>query len=191
MRRATAVAVLAALSVITGIISYEHGLVMSRETGNSGLVYWLLPLVPDLMIVGGSVTLVEASARQLSRPLAAIGALVAGIGWTVAQNVAGGWYGGPGDRVVSAGIPLAFLVTFEALLWLLRQRRAVPDAPLENQDQPPAPASAEDGLRLLLGTDSQRNLAELLGVPRSRVQAWANQVAEPGPAELEAVRDAV
>lgn len=179
-RRVTAVLVLAALSVITGVISYEHGLIMARETGNAGLVSWLLPLVPDLMIVGGSITLVEASARKLDRPLAAIGALVAGIGWTVAQNIAGGWHGGAGDRVVSAGIPLAFLVTFESLLWLLRQGRQAAAAATGNQDGPPAPETVADGLKLLLSTASQRQLADALGVPRSRVQAWADQVADDG-----------
>lgn len=171
-RRFAAGAVLAVLSAITGIISYEHGLIMARETRNSGLVAYLLPLVPDLMIVGGSITLVEASARHLGRPPAAIGALVAGIGWTVAQNIAGGWDGGHGGRVVAAGIPVAFLVTFESLLWLLRQGRGRAVATTENH----APETVEDGLRLLLATGSQRNLAEALGVPRSRVQAWANQV---------------
>jgi hypothetical protein len=175
-RRVCAVLVLAALSVITGIISYEHGLIMARETSNTGLVCYLLPLVPDLMIVGGSITLVEASARHLSRPLPAIGALVAGIGWTVAQNIAGGWHGGAGDRVVSGGIPLAFLVTFESLLWLLRQGRQSAAATTGNHSQPPRPETVEDGLALLLDIESQRTLAEALGVPRSRVQAWQNQI---------------
>lgn len=187
-RRVTAVIVLAALSAITGVISYEHGLIMARETSNRGLVSYLLPLVPDLMIVGGSITLVEASARHLTRPLAAVGALVAGIGWTVAQNIAGGWDGGEGGRVVSAGIPLAFLVTFESLLWLLRQGRHVPTETTADQTQPPAPETPQEGLRLLLSTDSQRNLADFLGVPRSRVQAWAGQLADGGQEDEAPIR---
>lgn len=174
-RRVCAGMVLAALSAITGIISYEHGLIMARETRNTGLVAYLLPLVPDLMIIGGSITLVEASARGLPRPLPAIAAIVAGIGWTVAQNIAGGWHGGAGDRVVSAGIPVAFLVTFESLLWLLRQGSERTALSTENQ-------TVDDGLRLLLATDSQRNLAEELGIPRSRIQKWA---ARPGVIGME------
>lgn len=170
-RRAAAVAVLVVLSAITGAISYEHGFIMATETRNTGLVSYLLPLVPDLMIVGGSITLMEPAAR-VKRPPAAIAAVVAGIGWTVAQNIAGGWHGGAGDRVVSAGIPLAFLVTFESLLWLLRQGRETIPETTENQ----APETVDDVLRLLLPMASQRDLSEDLGIPRSRIQAWASRV---------------
>ena len=172
------VALAAALSGITGVISYQHGLYVARLTGNTGLAVYLVPLVPDLMIAMSSVTLIEAS-RRSERPPTAMVALVAGIGWTVAQNIAGGWHGGVGGRLIAAGIPLALVATFESLLWLLRNRRRGAGAPAANQSQPAGPVSAEAALKALLASDSQRRVAELLGVPRSRVQALARQVAEP------------
>lgn len=172
------VALAAAVSAITGIVSYKHGLDVARSTGNGGLVAILIPLVPDLLIAMSSVTLVEASRRR-KRPVTAMLALLAGIGWTVAQNIAGGWHGGVGGRLIAAGIPLALVATFESLLWLLRHSRVPVAAPPASHSQPAAPLTAEAALRALLASQSQRQLAELLEVPRSRVQAWARQVAAP------------
>lgn len=171
-------ALAAAVSAITGIVSYRHGLDVARATGSAGLVAYLIPLVPDLLIAMSSVTLVEA-ARRGARPLAAMAALAAGIGWTVAQNIAGGWHGGTGGRLIAAGIPLALVATFECLVWLLRHARAAVPEPPAGQPQPPARLSAEAALRALLASQSQRQLEAMLGVPRSRVQAWARQVADP------------
>ena len=113
----------AALAAITGVISYNHGLDVVRLVGNTGTVAYLVPLVPDLMIVTSSLTLIEASALRVARPAMAIVALLAGIGWTVAVNVAAGWRGGPGGALIAAGVPLAFVVTLESLLWLVRRGR--------------------------------------------------------------------
>ena len=135
---------------------------MARSTGNAGLVAYLIPLVPDLMIAMSSVTLIEASRRR-SRPPTAMVALAAGVGWTVAQNIAGGWHGGPGGRLIAAGIPLALVATFESLLWLIRHARTAVPEPLASHLQPA----------------SERQLAELLDVSRSRVQSWKRQLAEP------------
>lgn len=172
------VALAAAVSVITGIVSYEHGLDVARRTGNAGLVAYLIPLVPDLLIAMSSVTLVEASRRR-ARPLTAMLALLAGIGWTVAQNIAGGWHGGTGGRLIAAGIPLALVATFESLLWLLRHSRAAIAAPPASHPAPAAPMTADAALRALLASQSQRQLSELLDVPRSQVQAWARLLAGP------------
>ena len=175
----------AALSLITGVVSYQHGLYVARETRNAGLVAYLVPLVPDLMIAMSSVTLIEASRLRLPRPLTAMIALVAGIGWTVAQNIAGGWQGGVGGRLIAAGIPLALVATFESLLWLLRNVRAASGQPPASHPQPEQPLTTEAALRALLASDSQRGLAEVLKVDRSRVQAWKRQL--DGAAETSAI----
>jgi len=106
-------------------------------------------------------------------------ALAAGVGWTVAQNIAGGWHGGTGGRLIAAGIPLALVATFESLLWLIRHARTAIAEPPASHLQPAAAMTAEAALAALLASQSQRQLAELLDVPRSRVQAWARQVAGP------------
>jgi hypothetical protein len=172
------IALAAALSAITGIVSYKHGLDVARSTGNAGLVAYLIPLVPDLMIAMSSVTLIEASRRR-SRPPTAMVALAAGVGWTVAQNIAGGWHGGPGGRLIAAGIPLALVATFESLLWLIRHARTAVPEPLASHLQPAPPLSAEAALAALVQSASERQLAELLDVSRSRVQSWKRQLAEP------------
>jgi hypothetical protein len=173
-RRLLAALTAAALSAITGVVSYNHGLDVVRWVGTTGYVAYLVPLVPDLMIVTSSLALIEASAMRIARPPTAMAGLVAGIAWTVAQNVAAGWRNGPGGAVLAAGIPLAFVLTFESLLWLYRSRHG--QLPVR-QDQPPPLPSTDEALRTLLATGSQRGLAELLNVPKSRVEAWSRQTA--------------
>ena len=116
-RRRTAVAALALLSLITGYISYLHGFEVAILTGNPRMVAYWLPLVPDLMIVTSSMTLLEARAENLGRPVMAMVALVAGIGWTVAQNVAAGLHDSPGNALISAGGPFGFGGAFGVLAW--------------------------------------------------------------------------
>ena len=176
----TGITLAAALSAITGVISYKHGLDVARTTGNAGLVSYLLPLVPDLMIAMSSLVLFVNSIMDAERPRAAIAALVAGIGWTVAQNVAAGWHQGWGGRVIDAGVPLGFVLTFELLLWLFRRfRKAVPDdAAAVGGEQPgsPEPLDTMAVLRRLLASESERNLAFILKVDRMKIRAWQGQL---------------
>jgi hypothetical protein len=178
----TGILLAGALSAITGVISYNHGLTVARETGNTGMVAYLVPLVPDLMIAMSSLVLFVASTTQVPRPKPAMAALVAGIGWTVAQNVAAGWHQGAGGRTLDAGIPLAFVLTFESLLWLFRRGRGgasqAPVPAASSHDQPVQPPTAEAALAALLAADSERRLAEFLRVDRNRVQGWKRQLAE-------------
>ena len=171
----------AVLSAITGVISYDHGLDVVRWVGTTGTVAYLVPLVPDLMIVTSSLTLIEASAAKAPRPPMAMVALVAGIAWTVAVNVAAGWRNGPGGAAIAAGVPLAFVLTFESLLWLFRRGRggasATPAPATPSQDRAAGPPTPETALRALLETGTQRGLGEFLGVPKSRIEAWGRQVA--------------
>jgi hypothetical protein len=107
----------------------------------------------------------------------------------VAQNIAAGWRNGPGGAVLAAGIPLAFVFTFESLLWLVRRGRggtsATPVPATPNQDEPaepPGPPTTNEALQALLETGSRRVVAYALGVPKSRVDTWAAQVAAPAEA---------
>lgn len=180
-RRLLAGIFLAALSAITGVISYNHGLDVVRLAGNTGLVAYLVPLVPDLMIVTSSLTLIEASAIKAPRPLMAMAALVAGIGWTVAMNVAAGAAHGTAGALIAAGVPLAFVLTFESLLWLFRRGRNVSgnyvsDIPAGHAE-PAEPLSIQDALQLVVAAGSRRQVADALGVPKSRVDTWARQLA--------------
>lgn len=160
------------VAAITGIISYEHGLDVAHATGNTGLVADLFPLVPDLLIAMSSLVLVVASAMGFGYPGAAIAALVVGIGWTVAQNVAAGLRISPGDAVLSGGVPVAFVLTVELLLWLVRKVRRTRATAGAGQREAAQPVTTAAALRLLLDSASQRDLAFVLGVDRNRVLAW-------------------
>jgi len=174
---------LAAISVITGYISYQHGLYVARWLGNTGLVAYLLPLVPDLMIVGSSMTLMDATAARERRPRMAMAALVAGIGWTVAQNVAAGWHNGPGDMLLSGAVPLAFVATFESLLWRYRRGRGAPQepgVPAACDHRPPL--SLDDAIAAAGAHLPKRRIAEVFEVSRARVDKVLPPA--PRPAEL-------
>lgn len=172
-RRWTGVAALAVLSAITGYISYLHGYEIAILVGNSRQVARWLPLVPDLMIVTSSMTLLEARAETGERPPMAMTALVAGIGWTVAQNVAAGLHDSPGNALISAGVPLAFVVTFESLLWQFRRGQARDAAGSGSPDEQ-APVDVADTLqRLVAHFGSQRAAAEALRIPRDHLRKMA------------------
>jgi Protein of unknown function (DUF2637) len=177
---------LAALSAITGVVSYEHGLEIVRLVGNAGLVAYLVPLVPDLMIVSSSLTLLEAAAMRERRPVMAMLALAAGIGWTVAMNVAAGWRHGTGGALVAAGVPLAFVLTFESLLWLYRRGRdggfpLEPAAVPATCDHEP-PLDLDAAIRAAAAHLSKRQIAIAFECGRPRVSEVLPP--EPRPAEL-------
>jgi len=169
-RRLLAAASAALLSVITGIVSYEHGLEVVRATGTSGRVAYLVPFVPDLMIVTSSLTLMEAAAVRTRRPLVAVAALVAGIGSTVAMNVAAGWQEGPGGALIAGAIPVAFVLTFEAFLWLSRlgRRPAAAGQGEAGCDHLP-PLSLDAAIAAAYGHLPKRQIAAAFETSRARV----------------------
>ena len=182
-RRRTAEGGLAALSAITGIISYEHGLNVARWVGNSGLVAYLIPLVPDLMIVTSSITLIEAAAVKARRPWMAMVSLAAGIGWTVAMNVAAGSRHGTGGALLAGGVPVAFVATFESLLWLHRRGRGG-ETP---HPAPAAPATCghvpamnlDEAIRAASPHMSQVELAAAFGKSRTTIRRYLARDEEP------------
>ncbi len=174
-RRRLAAGSAAALSAITGIVSYQHALEVVHATGSTGLAVFLIPVCPDLMIVTSSLTLLEAAATGARRPWIAVASLAGGIVWTVAMNVAAGWPNGPGGTAIAAAIPLAFVLTFETFLWLARRNPARAVLATAGQRRPAASPTPEAALAALIQSGSQRAVAELIGVPKSRVATWARK----------------
>jgi hypothetical protein len=194
-RLVLAAATLGVLSLITGIISYEHALDVVRAVGNTGLVAYLVPLVPDLTIVAASQVLFEASAAAVKRPLIAWVALFVGIGWTIAMNVAAGWGHGDGAATIAGLVPVSFVLTFEALQLLFRRgrdsdfTRPVPAA--HNAWEPPGnqegrePREHLDGwIRDLMAGMTEREASDALGISRTRIRS---AIPAPEPAEPETV----
>lgn len=173
---------LAGVSLIAGIASYFHALAVVQAAGATAPVSYLVPALADLVILGASADLLAASRSNQPRPALTMTTLAVGVGVTLAMNVAAGGGHGLGGRLVSGWPALAFTLALESLAGLVRRGRdGSPRSPVpaaSSQPEPAAPLTTETALRALVGTASERALADALGVPRSRVQAWKSQQAD-------------
>ena len=120
---------LAALALITGIVSYLHALAVVHLTGSSGAVAYLIPFVADFMIVTASLALLEVARNGGRKPPLAILSLVVGIGATVTMNVVAGLQHSTGGALVASLPPVALVLSLETLMGLVRRARsgAAPD----------------------------------------------------------------
>jgi len=170
---------LAALAVITGIVSYLHALSVVHMTGSAGTVACLIPLVADLMILTASLALLDAIRNRARKPPLAMLSLAVGIGATVAMNVVAGSVHGAGGALVASLPPVAFVLSLETLMGIVRLARGgQPDT--RDDHCPHAVASSADeavvtaylhGRDCLDAAPSQRQLSAAFGQPRARVAA--------------------
>ena len=172
---------LAALAAITGIVSYLHALTVVYLTGSAGLVAYLIPFVADLMIVTASLAILDAIRHHAPKPPLAMVSLVAGIGSTLAMNIVAGLHTSAGGALVAALPPVAFVLSLETLMGIVRLARAGDGAshPMATGSQCPhqVAMTAEDAIvaaylhaRDCLGQPvSQRQLSATFGVPRPKV----------------------
>jgi hypothetical protein len=171
---------LAGVSLIAGIASYFHALEVVQAAGATAPVAYLVPALADLVILGASADLLAASRAGQPRPRLTMVALGVGVVVTLAMNVAAGSGHGLGGRLVAGWPALAFILALESLAGLVRRGRGgVAPPATQGQDGPPPELTRDEALLLLLATDSRRKLAAALGVPKSRVDTWANQVTPP------------
>ena len=172
---------LAALAAITGIVSYLHALTVVYLTGSAGLVAYLIPFVADLMIVTASLAILDAIRHHAPKPPLAMVSLVAGIGSTLAMNIVAGLHISAGGALVAALPPVAFVLSLETLMGIVRLARAGDGAShltaADGQCPHQVAMSAEDAVvtaylhaRDCLGEPvSQRQLSATFGVPRPKV----------------------
>jgi hypothetical protein len=172
---------LAALAAITGIVSYLHALTVVYLTGSAGLVAYLIPFVADLMIVTASLAILDAIRHHAPKPPLAMVSLVAGIGSTLAMNIVAGLHISAGGALVAALPPVAFVLSLETLMGIVRLARAGNGAShltaTDGQCPHQVAMSAEDAVvtaylhaRDCLGEPvSQRQLSATFGVPRPKV----------------------
>ena len=118
-----AVGVLLGVAGAAGYVSYHHFYRLSLRLGEHQDMAILYPAMSDGVIVMASLVMVYCSRRGLPVPLLAKAALALGGVVTLVANVANGWDGGTGSRLLSALAPVAFVAAYELLMWLVRSRR--------------------------------------------------------------------
>ena len=109
----------------------------------------------------------------IPRPRWATGGIVLGLCLTVSMNVAAGVLHNRLDALIDGVVPVVLFVALEILMGSIRADRdsAAGAAGPGRGETPPAPTTRQ-AMRVLLGTASIRGLADEIGVPKSRVEAW-------------------
>ncbi|MGN9837185.1 DUF2637 domain-containing protein [Nonomuraea sp. H19] len=127
-----AVAVLLAVAGAAAYVSYHHFYGLAIALGERHDMAILYPAMSDGVIVMASLMMVYCSRRRIRVPVLAWVALALGGAVTLAANVAHGWSGGLGSRLVSALAPVAFAGAYELLMWIVRNtRRPSVESPAE------------------------------------------------------------
>ncbi len=127
--RGAAVAILLGVAAAAAYVSYHHFYGLARALGERHDMALLYPAMSDGVIVMASLVMVYCSRRGLPVPLLAWVALMVGGVVTLVANVAHGWHGGIGSRLLSALAPVAFVGAYELLMWLVRTGRTVATPP--------------------------------------------------------------
>lgn len=149
--------------------SYDHALFITELTGTEPPLAYVVPLIPDGLIVLCSAALYDG-AQDNVRPFWAMAGLILGIGVTVVLNVAAGWHNGVGARWMNALAPVALVIAIEILIGIFRRGREHKcETRLSKSEQRELPP-VQDALAALLGPYSQQELADALEVSRSHVQ---------------------
>ena len=168
---------LAGVSLIAGIASYFHALAVVQAAGAVPPVSYLVPALADLVILGASADLLAASRANQKRPGLTMVALGTGVVVTLGMNVVASHPHAMPAWLVDGWPALAFTLALESLAGLVRRGRgetATPLAPAAlNQPEPGDPPTREAVLLALIGTGTRQEIADFLGVPKSRVQRWA------------------
>lgn len=126
--KAVAVLVLLAVAGAAAYVSFQHFYGLALDLGESHDTAILYPAMSDGVIVMASLVMVHCSRRGQDPPVLAWVALILGGFVTLVANVAHGWDGGTGSRLLSALAPVAFVGAYELLMWLVRSSAvAVPE----------------------------------------------------------------
>ncbi|MEU0516670.1 DUF2637 domain-containing protein [Streptosporangium sp. NPDC006007] len=121
--RGAAITILLAVAGAAAYVSYHHFYGLAIALGERADMAILYPAMSDGVIVMASLVMVYCSRRGIPVPLGAWAALTLGCAVTLVANVAHGWSGGHGSRLLSALAPVAFVGAYELLMWLVRTAR--------------------------------------------------------------------
>lgn len=118
--RGAAILVLLGVAAAAAYVSYHHFYALAIDLGERHDMAILYPAMSDGVIVMASLVMVYCSRTRRPVPVLAWAALAVGGTVTLAANVANGWDGGTGSRLLSALAPVAFVGAYELLMWLIR-----------------------------------------------------------------------
>lgn len=136
--RTSTIAAVVLVTVVAGVVSYDHALGVVEAHGETGRVAWLYPGTIDGPTYCASMVLLDAARRGVPAPRLARWMLASGISATLAANVLSGVRFGPVGAVVAAWPALAVVGSYELLMLVIRTP-AVPAAATD------APEAATDG----------------------------------------------
>ena len=118
--RWSTIAAVAIVAGVAGWVSYEHALAVVRAHGEVGAVGRVYPATVDGLIYSASMVLLDSARRGVQAPRLARWLLAAGIGATLAANVAAGLRFGPVGAIVAAWPALALVGSYELLMLIIR-----------------------------------------------------------------------
>jgi Protein of unknown function (DUF2637) len=177
----------AAVSIVAGVagtVSYEHAYQVVRAHGEAGIVARLYPATIDGLVYAASMALLDAARRKRAAPRLARWLLGAGIGATLAANVAAGIAYGPLGAVVAAWPAGALVGSYELLMVIIRGSAAGQDEPPAGHHVPQAPADVAAAARLAYTTSvtlgsplSQRAIADRFGLSRRKAAQLMTEAA--------------
>jgi hypothetical protein len=155
---------LATVAAVTGFISYTHICALTLALHQSWKTAHLMPLAVDgQIIIGGAVLATLGRGRWWG---------LLGVAPGLAESLFANWESGIQHGHLAAVWATVAAQSFacSSLLfekWLRNRVSALGQG---------GEVSAEDALRLLLASGSERAVAELLDVERSQVQRWKRQL---------------
>lgn len=192
--RVLAGAALAGVSGIAAVVSYLHGLEVVQRVGATGPVAYLIPFLADLVILGATTALIEAARQHARMSFLTVVSLLAGVGVTLAMNVAAGYGHGLAGALVAGWPAVAFILALESLAGMVRRGRGgeSPQPVPAAQGQPPltldeairaAAAAGKSKRQIALDFECGRPRVDKTLPPEPKVPA----VAAAGPPAFERV----
>ncbi len=122
--RALVALVVIGLGLVAAIVSFQHGLQVVQDHGQSGLTAVLSPLTVDGLVLAAGLVLLDSARRGERPPWLAIVTLALGIGATLGVNVLFGWPYGIVGAIVAGWPAVALVLTTELLMGLIRKGQA-------------------------------------------------------------------
>jgi hypothetical protein len=164
--RVAAVLAVVAVAGVAAYVSYWHAVEVVTKHGERDIIGHLYPVAIDGIIIAASMVILDAARHMEAAPKLAWCLLAAGIGVTLAANIAYGVTEGISAALWAAWPAVAFVGCYELLMMLVRAsaRRAGPlagqqvSSPLPNA----AEAAAEASLRATLAAGNPWSVNQLV-----------------------------